>query len=439
MALFGRRKTIEPDVAEPVQDHSLPAPPRNTPEGLRTMLDHRDYVLSLVEPLPPFGMQLLDAWDLALCEDIHAHDALPRFDTARLDGFAVRAEDVAGASPESPRTIVVTGHLGIGDTPMSEVSTGQAVRVAAGAPVPRGADAVLPAEFAGGPDPELRVHEPVEAGEYVRPMASEVAEGDLLAQSGQRLDARSIGLLAAAGMDKVLVRPRPRIVVMSIGSELIEAGREANVPGPVHDANSWMIAAAAKAEGAQVWRVSGIPDDPAEIREAIADQLIRADLVITTGGIGGGPSDVLPAVVAELGRVDVADVAMHPGRRNGFALIGEDDVPLLMLPGNPLSAYISFEAFGRPIIRKLMGASPVTPQAIRCFASSTIRGTLGRLEFARVIVRDAGGRRMVELVNGHGSHQISQLTKANALALIGEEVDLVNAGEPVMVWLLDQD
>ncbi|HSN42465.1 MAG TPA: gephyrin-like molybdotransferase Glp [Propionibacteriaceae bacterium] len=439
MALFGRRKTTEPDVVEQVEPRRLPAPPPNNPEGNRAMLDHRDYVVGLVEPLPPFGMQLLDAWDLALCEDIHAHTALPRFDRAGLDGYAVRAEDVAGASPDSPRTLKVTGALAIGQTPVAEVTAGQTIRVAAGAAIPRGADAVLPIEFTHSGESDLRVHEPVAEGEYIRRAGSDLTEGQLIASSGERLDARRIGLLAAAGMDKVLVRPRPRIVIMSIGSELIEAGREANVPGPVHDANSWMIAAAAKAEGAQVWRISGIPDDPAEIRDAIADQLIRADLVITIGGIGEGEADILPGVIAELGMLDLASVAMHPGRRNGFALVGEDDVPLLMLPGNPVSAYVAFQAFGRPVIRKLMGASPLTPSAIRCIAASTIRGTLGRLEFVRGVVRDSAGRRMVETAPGHGSHRISQLSDANALILLGEDTFLVNAGEAVMVWLLDQD
>lgn len=445
MALFGRKKTVEePEPVDPESAPTLPEPPAPGASGMRIMEDHRDYLLSLVEPLPPFGMNLLDAWGLALCEDIDSETDLPAFDNSQMDGFAVCAADVAGATQDEPLVLPVVAHLAAGEAGGQALAEGSAIKIMTGAPIPEGADAVVPIEFtdavAGqGGQETVKVYEAVEEGEYVRRRASDIHDGDRLMHRGQVLDARSIGLLAGAGIDKVLARPRPRIVVVSTGAELVEPGRAITTPGQIHDANGFMIAASAKAEGAQVWRVQVPSDDPEVVCEVIGDQLIRADLVVTTGGVSKGDHDVVKQVMPTLGLCDFAEVAMQPGKPQGFGLIGEDKVPMVMLPGNPVSAYVSFQAFVRPLIRRLMGVEPVGHTPVPCVAGSQMRSVKGKLQFGRAVVRQERGRRVVDLVGGHSSHLLGDLAHCNALVLLDEDVDLVQAGDRVMVWRLDHD
>lgn len=440
MALLRRKKKVVEEAEAPTPPPaSLPDPPRTGEDGMRVMEDHRDYLLGLVEPLPYFGMSLLDAHGLTLCEDIRSETDLPAFDNSQMDGYAVRAEDIAAASQGEPLSLTVTGHVAAGDDGTEELAQGKAIKVMTGAPIPPGANAVVPLEFTDGGDEQVKIFEPVTAGEYVRLRGSDIHDGDQLMSRGQRLDARTIGLLAAAGIDKVLARPRPRVVVVSTGAELVDPGRPLERPGQIHDANSFMIAAAAKAEGCQVWRVQVASDEPEAVREAITDQLIRADLVITTGGVSKGDHDVVKQVMPSLGTCDFAEVAMQPGKPQGFGLIGEDRVPMIMLPGNPVSAYVSFQCFVRPVIRKLMGVEPLNHHPVRCVAGSVMRSARGKLQFGRAIVREDNGRRLVDLVGGHSSHLLGDLAACNALVLLGEDTEVVNAGERVMVWMLDND
>lgn len=436
--LLGRKKTTDEVIDEPVEEPSLPTAPEPNEAGLRTVADHRDYLLSLVEPLPPFGMALLDAWGLALCEDIRSETDLPPFDNCHVDGYAVRAEDVASASQGQPLQLAVIGRGRAGEA-APDLAPGRAIKVTAGTPLPRGANAVLPNAFTDRGNSRVKVLEPVSIGEYVRGQASDVHDGDLLMSRGQVLDARHIGLLAAAGIDKVIARPRPRVVVVSSGAELTEPGRPLGEGGQIYDANSFMVAAAAKAAGCQVWRVPVFSDDPQAIREAISDQLIRADLIISTGGVNTGEFDQMQQVMPQMGLCDFAEVAMQPGMPQGFGLIGDDEVPMIMLPGNPVSAYVGFHAFVRPVIRKLMGVEPVDHEAVRVVAGSIMRSVKGKLQFGRAIVTNDNGRRLVHLVGDHSSHLLGELGQANALVLLGEDVEVVTAGEPVMVWMLDND
>ncbi|MGO4957383.1 molybdotransferase-like divisome protein Glp [Luteococcus sp. Sow4_B9] len=437
MALLRRKKNVVEEVVAPEPPPVLPEPPAPGPDGLRIMENHRDYLLSLVEPLSAFGMGLLDAWDLALCEDIASPVDLPGFDNSQMDGYAVLAADVASATAEEPVIMRVADSIAAGDDGQVELKPGQAIKIMTGAPMPAGADAVVPVESTDGDIRRVSIFAPVAAGDYVRLRGSDVTEGTALMSQGQRMDARTAGLLAAAGIDKVLARPRPRVVVVSTGAELVEPGRDLERPGQIYDANSYMVAAAAKAEGCQVWRVQVPSDDPEQVREAISDQLIRADLIITTGGVSKGDHDVVKQVMPTMGLCDFAEVAIQPGKPQGFGLIGDDEVPMIMLPGNPVSAYVSFQAFVRPVIRKLMGVEPQTHTPVRCIAGSVMRSVPGKLQFGRGFVIEQAGRRTVNLVGGHSSHLLGDLATANALVLLDEDVEVVNAGERVMVWMLD--
>ncbi len=442
MALFRRKKMPEPEPEPTILEVAVPALdgiPEVSDAGLRSMQDHRDFLLSKVEPLPPFGMALLDAWGLALCEDIQSPTHLPTFDNSQMDGYAVLAADVALASPEEPVELKVVGVVNAGDASELTVEEGTAARIMTGAAIPPGADAVVPFEDTDRGDDVVQVSRSVQVGQFVRAVGSDVVDGAPLMARGQRLDARSIGLLAAVGIDKVLARPRPRVVVVSTGAELVDPGRPLTQRGQIHDANSFLIAAAAKAEGAQMWRVTLPSDDPNAVREVISDQLIRADLIISTGGISEGDRDVVKQVMPRMGGTDFSQVAMQPGKPQGFGLIGEDEVPMIMVPGNPVSAYVSFQAFVRPVLRKLMGLEPQNHVPVRCIASSTMRSVRGKLQFGRGEVVSSNGQRMVSLVGGHSSHLLGDLAKSNALVLLGEDVETVEAGQPVMCWILDHD
>ncbi len=438
MALFGRKKkTVDEAPVEAAPQ--LPEGPEVDQAGLRSVVAHRDYLLGLVEPLPPFGHGLLDAWGLALCEDIRSEVDLPPFDACQMDGYAVRASDVFGASQGEPLSLPVVETVSAGEAASRPLATGQAIRIATGAPLPEGADAVVPVEFTDHGTEQVKVYEAVTAGEYVRAKGSELVDGTQLLPRGEVLDARSIGLLAAAGIDSVLARPRPRVVVVSIGAELVEPGRPLLQAGQIHDANGFMIAAGAKAEGCQVWRVQVPSADPDVVREAINDQLIRADLIITTGGVSLEGQDVVKQVMPDLGLCDFAEVAMEPGRSQGFGLIGDDKVPMLMLPGNPVAAYVSFQVFVRPVIRTLMGVTPVDHEPVRCVAGSVMRSVKGKMQFGRGLVDDQAGRRTVRLLGHEQGNPLGDLAVCNALVLLPEEIDVVQAGDAVQCWILDHD
>lgn len=439
MPLFGRKRKDEPEfVAEPPAP--LAEPPEVDENGLRSMADHRDYLLSQVEELPPFGQQLLDAVGLSLCEDIVTTISLPGFDNSAMDGYAVMAEDVAAATEERPVTLPVVGEVAAGEAARHPLSPGTAMKIMTGAPLPEQADAVVPYESTDRGADDVRVYEPTARGRHIRRTGEDVAAGELVLGVGDRLDARRIGLLAAIGKDKVLVRPRPRVVVLATGSELVDPGLDLPSEQHIYDSNSFLLAAAAKSAGAQVFRVGLVGDDPAQVRQVISDQLIRADLLLTSGGVSQGDHDVIKQVMPELGSCDFAAVAMQPGKPQGFGLIGDDRTPMIMVPGNPVSAFVSFETFVRPVIRKLMGVTPYTRPVLRCRAAKPIHASFGRMNFARGVVSvDVDGGYQVELAGGHGSHLIGDLSRANALVIIPREVEEIPAGHEVDVWLLDDD
>lgn len=396
-------------------------------DGLRSLADHRNYLLSLVEPLAPFGMQLLDAHGLAICEEITAPAPLPRASTAAADGVAVRASDFEDDEPPLLRVV---------DDVEGALPEGAGVRVEEHQVLPDGADTVVVdsmlREVHGNPR-ELELTRRVQAGTHVRAAGSDVADGQVLVPHGVDLDPRLLGLLAGAGIDKVLARPRPRIVVISTGRGLVEPGRPLPSHRHVHDANGYMLAAAAKAEGCQVWRIGVVSDDVDEVRETISDQLIRADLVISTGGFREEDGDLLGEVVPQLGAADFAEVNISPGRPQGFALIGEDRVPMVMLPGDPFGAYVSYHAFVQPLIRKLMGTEPVVRPPVRAITRSVIRSVPGVYEFARATLTNDRGTRSVELSPRREQANLADLAGVNALVLLDEGTEVVQAGQQVQV------
>lgn len=417
----------------------LPAPPAPRADGLRTMADQRDYLLSCVEELPPFRQHLLDGLDLAICEDVVADIDLPGFDNSAMDGYAVRALDVAPATAEAPVRLPVVGEVPAGQPAPHRLSPGTAMKIMTGAPVPEGADAISAYEKTDRGSDDVRIFEPSEVGQHIRHRGEDVSAGTTVIRAGDQLGPRSIGLLAGIGRDTALVRPRPRVAVIATGSELVEPGRALPSEQMIYDSNSFLLAAAARAAGGQVFRVGLVSDDPEEVKQLIDDQLVRADLILTSGGVSQGDYDVIKSVLPELGATDFASVAMQPGKPQGFGLIGPDRTPMIMVPGNPVSAFVSFEAFARPVIRKLMGLRPYVRPAVRARAAHDMTSLAGRLQLARGVASFTGvGLPEVELVGGHGSHLLGDLARANALVLLPAAVERVAAGDEVDIWLLGE-
>ncbi len=272
----------------------------------------------------------------------------------------------------------------------------------------------------------------------MRYKGEDVRTGDVLLEDGTVLGPRQLGLLASVGRSQVQARPRPRVVIMSTGSELREPGTGLGHDS-VYDANSYMLAAAARAAGAIAYRVGIVSDDPQEFRDALSDQLVRADIVITSGGVSKGQYDVVKEVLAELGTVSFGEVAMQPGKPQGFGFVGEDSTPIITLPGNPVSSYVSFEVFVLPAIRRMMGKLPYRRPMVRALAAKGFSSGPGRRQFVRGHFEIDGKGAHVTPVGGHGSHLMGDLSDANALIVVPEDVTSVAAGEQVQVLVLDRD
>jgi molybdopterin molybdotransferase len=407
-------------------------------DELVSVEDHRDRILATIDPLPAFDQPLMEAFGLSAAEDVHAGVPLPGFDNSAMDGYAVAHADVASATDDSPVHLPVVGEIGAGQATLLAVSPGTAAKIMTGAPVPAGADSVVPYEWTDRGVANVVISRAPRPGQHVRPKGQDVSEGDLLVESGTVLGARQIGLLAAVGRPSVRSRPRPRVVVMSTGSELREPGSSLGHDS-VYDGNSFLLAAAARQAGAIAYRVGIVPDDPRTFLGSLNDQLVRADLVITSGGVSMGDYDVVKEALAPLGTVWFGGVAMQPGKPQGFGTVGEDAVPIITLPGNPVSAYISFEQFALPAIRRLMGRAPYVRPSADAMITHAMPSPAGRRQFARGTLSVVDGRLAVTPVGAQGSHLIGDLAESDALIVVPESVTSVDAGETVTVLPLDED
>ncbi|MEU0300155.1 gephyrin-like molybdotransferase Glp [Streptomyces sp. NPDC006175] len=426
--------------------------------------EHLDDILAAVKPLEPIELQLPDAQGCVLVEDVVVDVALPPFDNSSMDGYAVRISDVEGATEEFPAVLTVIGDVAAGDGGLADgrsVGPGEAARIMTGAPLPAGAEAVVPVEWTdggtgGGPasamrahsdapegaSGEVRVHRPVEPRAHVRAKGSDVRPGDLALRAGSVVGPPQIGLLAAIGRSTVRVRPRPRVVVLSTGSELAQPGEELT-GGRIYDSNSFALTAAARDAGAIAYRVPAVADDAETLRATIEDQLIRADIVVTTGGVSVGAYDVVKEALSSVGAgdeagggVDFRKLAMQPGKPQGFGSIGPDHTPLLALPGNPVSSYVSFELFVRPAILTLMGLVDVHRPKVRATLSTdkALASPSGKRQFLRGTYDAEAGT--VTPVGGPGSHLIAALAQADALIVLPEDVTSAEPGTEAEVILL---
>jgi len=433
-------------------------------EPLTPVEDHLAEILGTITPLTPTELGLTDAGGLVLAEDVSAATSLPSFDNSGMDGYAVRVEDVAAASADNPVTLPVTAEVAAGDTGAYALQPGTSIKIMTGAMLPHGAEAVVPVEWTDGGSARVTIRARAEYGNALRLAGEDAKAGQVLVTAGTRLRPMHVAVIAAAGRGSVLVQPRPRVVVLSTGSELAEPGTPL-VPGRIWDSNSFMLAAAAREAGCLAYRQAILPDNPDEVLPAIEDQLVRADLMITTGGVSmGGEHDVVKAALQQLGTISFRKVAMQPGMPQGFGTIAlpaavapeephrrrfrrdayeeaaapapapGERVPIFTLPGNPVSAYVSFQVFARPALGALQGYDGLGLEKVQAELTGPLRSPAGRRSFLRGVLDRAGGQ--VTPLTGQGSHQVATLGRANALVIVPEWVVQMSEGDTVEVLVL---
>lgn len=389
---------------------------------------HLERILSTVQRLRPSRVSLLEAQGCVLAEDITALVDLPGFDNSAMDGYAVRAADVAGAGPRTPAVLDVVGDIAAGDTRELTLPPGRAWRIMTGAPVPAGADAIVPVEDTDGGTELVTISAEAAPGRHIRRSGEDVRAGDIVVRSGTRLGPRQIAVVAACGFGDVVVVPPPRVVVVSTGNELVEPGR---VPalGQVVDSNSVMLVAAIREMGAVPYRVSGVKDDVDAVLRTLQHQLLRADAIVTTGGVSMGAFDVVKEGLSRLGTVTFDQVAMQPGKPQGFGVIGKHRVPVFTLPGNPVSALVSFEAFVAPALRVMAGRPAREDGGVKAVVTDGWASPGGKVQFARVHLARTPSRHTIRLAGAQGSHVLGGLSDANALAIVPADVTQVAVGD----------
>jgi molybdopterin molybdotransferase len=403
-------------------------------DRLRTVDEHLAAVLDGIGSIDPIELTLLDAQGLLIAEDVRTDFPLPSFDNSAMDGYAVRATDTRDATTDKPVVLQVVGDVAAGARARSGMGPGLAMRIMTGAPIPAGADAVIRLEDTDRGMARVAIGRAVHTGECVRRSGEDLAAGAPALGAGAALGPQQLGLLAAVGRDRVLVRPRPRIIIVSTGSELVEVGHSPSF-GEVIDSNSYMIASAAKDAGADARRIGIVPDDHAKLLDVLESQLLRADVLVTTGGVSMGAYDVVKEALGELGTVDFTKVAMQPGKPQGFGHIG-NKVPIFCLPGNPVSSLVSFEVFVRPAIRKLLGKRTLQRAMVDAVLMEGAQSPRGIRQYRRGVLHRENGGYSVSFVGGPGSHLIGSLALSNCLVVIPEGTTEVQTGEQVTVMPL---
>ncbi|GAA4536602.1 molybdotransferase-like divisome protein Glp [Amycolatopsis samaneae] len=423
--------TEEPGMAEVAEIPAEPGEFRSVDAQVALTLD------AAVRPRP-VRVAISEAQGLLCAEEVIAEHALPGFDQAAVDGYAVRSVDVSSAGQE-PVQLPVVGEIAAGSRQPRRLQPGQAVRVDTGAPLPTLADAVVPTAYTDGHQAKVTVHRPVPSAGYVRRAGEDVQIGDVAVRNGDTIGSAQVGLLAAVGRAKVLVYPRPRVSIVSVGDELVDVDRTPSV-GQVYDVNSYALAAAARDAGAEVSRVGIVSSDPKRLREIVEGRLLMSEIVVVAGGAGGTIGDEVHAALSDLGRIDTTRVAMHPGSVQGFGRLGPDSVPTFLIPGNPMSALVVFEVLVRPLIRAARGTRNPHRRVVSAKLLSPVTSTKGRRGFLRgQLLRDeANGEYLVQPLGTSGAHLLASLAEANCLINVDEDLTEVPAGEQVKVTFLAQ-
>lgn len=416
------------------------------PITMVTVEEALDYILSHFRILEPERVGILDSLGRVLAEDIRSDMNIPPFDNSGMDGYAVRSSDTSGATPENPVSLKVVADLAAGYTSAVAVTSGTAIRIMTGAPLPDGADAVIQFEDTDEqPAPGKKGSEITLGKEYVkifkqatprlnvRPAAEDVKKGELVIPGGTVMRPSEIGVLASLGRKEVLAVRRPRVAVLATGDELVEVDQPIG-PGQIRNSNTYSVASQVLRYGG-VPLVLGIARDTVESLTSKLDQAAAADFIITSAGVSAGDYDVVKEVLKSQGEMHFWRVRMQPGKPLAFGQVRS--VPLLGLPGNPVSAMVSLEQFGRPAILKMLGKTRLSKPVVEVTLAEDVVNKSGRRHFVRAIVERRQGVYFARTTGEQGSGILTSMVKANALVVVPEGTLLVKAGERLPAQMLD--
>ncbi|WNG93370.1 gephyrin-like molybdotransferase Glp [Mycobacterium sp. ITM-2016-00318] len=394
---------------------------------MRSVEEHQSVVAALITSRSPVSVPLADTLGLVLAEDVVAPLSLPNFDNSAMDGYAVVAEDIAEASDDHPVQLPVAEDIPAGRTDALTLKGGTAHRIMTGAPLPAGATAVVPVEATDGATDTVSIRAAARTGQHIRHAGEDVEAGTTVLRAGQVVTPAALGLAAALGFGELTVVPRQRVLVLSTGSELVAPGT-ALKPGQIYESNAVMLAAAATDAGASVTTAPMSSDDVEEFRAVLDGHAGEADLIVTTGGVSAGAYEVVKDALG--GEVEFVKVAMQPGMPQGAGRIGE--TPIITLPGNPVSALVSFEVFIRTPLRAAMGLPAPARRRLTAELKEDLTSPRGKRQFRRGVLDVAKGE--VTSYGPPASHHLRWLASANCLLEIGEEVAELASGSPVQVW-----
>jgi molybdopterin molybdotransferase len=420
-------------------------------EAMLSVEDALSRILSFFEPLEPVQVPIAEALGMVLTGDVTSDLNVPPLDNSAMDGYAVRAGDVAGASEGTPCTLRIVGTIAAGQLPSDSVTAGTAIRIMTGAPIPPGADSVVPFEETdeverrseGRPLHEVSVNMPAALGAHIRTAGRDITQGQTVLKAGTVMRPPQIGLLASLGHSNALVHRRPVVAILATGDELTQPG-EALPEGRIYDSNSPGLTAAVLESGG-VPKPIGFARDDLDSVNAKLDEGLDADLLITSAGVSKGDFDMVKDVLSERGEMQFWSVRMRPGKPLAFGLLSASgsrgkpksgSVPHLGLPGNPVSALVAFEQFGRPAIAKMLGRGPVPRPTVRAVLSDPIRNADGRRVFARTVVTRRDGKYHASLTGDQSSNLLTSMAGANGLAICPEDVPGMEVGEEVEVLML---
>ena len=407
----------------------------------------RERILSYFEVLPVESTDLVDSLGQVLAEDMVASFDIPPLANSAMDGYAVLASDTRGASTDAPVELVVTGVVAAGQLPDHPLEPGTAIRIMTGAPVPENADAVVPFEdtdelerrASGGSSEAIAIHLHAEPHDNIRGAGEDIESGEIVLESGQILRSGEIGVIASLGHSMAKVIRRPVVAIVSTGDELLQPGDEPEL-GKIFNSNAFSIAAMVKRYGG-VPKILGIAKDTIESLTAALEKTLDADLVVTSAGVSKGDYDVVKDVLSSKGEIALWSVRMRPAKPLAFGVLDRKDgtkVPHLGLPGNPVSAMVAFEQFGRSAIRLMMGKPEVEKPSVEAIMDDPIRNHDGRRVYARVqVYKDESGAYRAKSTGNQSSGVLSSMSLANGLAICPDDIGMIDAGEIAKVEMLD--